>query len=59
MKCVLSKILRYYELLAPSDGFEPIIIAEMILRPMNGIKLGIRPRFKGEKSVSEMRKFFE
>lgn len=43
MKSVVSKILRNFEVtVAPS--YEPILIAEMILRPENGMMLKFQSR---------------
>jgi cytochrome P450 family 4 len=43
MKSTISKTLRNFELtLAP--GYEPILVAELILRPENGIQLVLKHR---------------
>ncbi|XP_037914477.1 cytochrome P450 4d2-like [Hermetia illucens] len=42
MKCTVSKILRYFELLPM--GEEPKTTANLVTRSTNGINLGIRPR---------------
>lgn len=43
MKTVVSKVLRNFEILVPSS-YEPVIVAELILRPQNGIMLEFRQR---------------
>lgn len=43
MKTIISRILRTFELLVPSD-YEPILIPELILRPENGMMLEFRER---------------
>jgi hypothetical protein len=43
MKSTISKILRNFEL-KPSPGFEPILVADIILRPENGIKIMLNER---------------
>lgn len=43
MKSIISKMLRNYEMKVAKD-FEPSLVAEMILRPSNGIKLKLSPR---------------
>lgn len=44
MKSSISKVLRHFELLPA--GEEPIPLMELILRSMNGIQLGLKPRGK-------------
>jgi hypothetical protein len=43
MKSTVSKILRNFEL-KPSPGFEPILVADLILRPENGIEIIMNER---------------
>jgi hypothetical protein len=43
MKSAISKVLRNFELkVAP--GYKPILIAELILRPQNGVMLVLNER---------------
>jgi len=44
MKSLISKVLRHYELQLADDYTEPVLIAELILRSENGIKVTIKPR---------------
>lgn len=41
---ILSKTIRYLELSLPKIPQDPILIAELILRPENGIILNIKKR---------------
>ena len=43
MKIILLKTLRKFEI-EVSSGYEPVLIAEMILRPENGMMLKFRQR---------------
>lgn len=43
MKSTISKTLRHFELF-PSPGYEPILVADIILRPENGLKLIVKDR---------------
>lgn len=43
MKSTISKVLRNFEIKL-ADDFEPQLVAEIILRPSNGIKLKLSPR---------------
>lgn len=43
MKSIISKVLRYFEISVPSD-YEPRLIAELVLRPENGMKLNFKKR---------------
>jgi len=43
MKTVISKTLRHYQL-SLGENYEPTLVAEMILRPSNGIILKVMPR---------------
>lgn len=43
MKSVISKLLRHFELSVPSN-YEPVLVAELVLRPENGLKLNLRKR---------------
>lgn len=43
MKSTISKTLSRFELI-PSPGFSPILVADLILRPMNGIQLIMKDR---------------
>jgi hypothetical protein len=45
LKSMVSKVIRHFKLTLPQDkAREPILIAEMILRPENGIWLETEPR---------------
>lgn len=44
MKSSISKVLRHFELLPVGEA--PIPLMELILRSMNGVQLGLRPRGK-------------
>lgn len=43
MKSTLAKTLKRFEL-SVAPGYEPILIAELILRPENGVKLILKDR---------------
>lgn len=43
MKTIISKILRNFEVLVPSD-YSPILVAELVLRAENGMMLEFRRR---------------
>lgn len=43
MKSIVSKVLRKFELSLP-ENYEPILIAEMILRPENGLMIKFNRR---------------
>lgn len=44
MKSMVSKVLRNFEISVDPDYKEPILIAELILRPDNGLVLNFKPR---------------
>lgn len=44
MKSMVSKVVRNFELSVDPDYKEPILIAELILRPENGLILNFKPR---------------
>jgi hypothetical protein len=45
MKSMVSKVIRHYKLSLPRDKVrKPVLVAELILRPENGIWLEIEPR---------------
>lgn len=43
MKSTISKTLRNFEL-SVASGYEPVLIAELILRPENGVQLVMKDR---------------
>lgn len=43
MKSIISKMVRRFELVL-GENYEPTLVAEMILRPSNGIILKVTPR---------------
>lgn len=43
LKATISKILRTFKLV-PVPGFEPILVAETILKSANGIRIGVQER---------------
>ena len=43
MKSTVSKVLRNFEL-SVAPGYEPILVAELILRPDNGVMLQLKKR---------------
>ena len=44
MKAALSKILLHYELTVDKNYQEPVLVAELILKPENGVKINLRRR---------------
>lgn len=44
MKAAISKILLNYEITLHQDYQEPILVAELILKPENGVLLNLRRR---------------
>ncbi|XP_063697728.1 cytochrome P450 4d1-like [Culicoides brevitarsis] len=44
IKSAISKLLRHYEFELGEPDFKPTLLAELILKPANGIKLKIKPR---------------
>lgn len=44
MKTVVSKILRHYEISLDKSYKEPILIAELVLKPENGVVLNFKAR---------------
>lgn len=45
MKCILSKVLRNFEIsLAKDSETEPILSAELVLRPENAINFHLKRR---------------
>ncbi|XP_055844053.1 probable cytochrome P450 4s3 isoform X2 [Episyrphus balteatus] len=43
LKCTLANVLRTYELL-PAEGFEPILLPELVIKSKNGIQVRLRKR---------------
>lgn len=43
MKSTIAKVLRYFEITV-APGYEPVLVAEIILRPENGIMLVVKDR---------------
>jgi cytochrome P450 family 4 len=43
MKSTVSKVLRNFEL-SVAPGYEPVLVAELILRPDNGVELILNKR---------------
>lgn len=43
LKSTIAKTLRYFEL-SVASGYEPVLVAELILRPENGVQLVIKDR---------------
>lgn len=43
MKSVISKTLKHFEI-SVAPNYEPVLIAELVLRPENGIMLKFRER---------------
>lgn len=43
LKSVICRILRHYELL-PVPNYEPVVLAETIIKSKNGIKLRLKAR---------------
>lgn len=41
---MVSKVLRHFELSVDKSYKEPVIVAELILRPENGLMLNFKPR---------------
>lgn len=46
LKSMISKVIKSFELSLPEKDYEPIIVAELILRPESGIELKVKPRTK-------------
>lgn len=44
MKSMVSKVLRYFEITVDPGYKEPVLVAEIILKPENGIVLNLKPR---------------
>lgn len=44
MKSTLSKILRYYEFSVDKSYEGPVLVAELILKPENGVFVNLRRR---------------
>lgn len=44
IKSLVSKVLRYFEVAVDPAYKEPLLIAEVILKPENGIALNFKPR---------------
>lgn len=44
IKSVISKLLRHYEFELGQNDFKPVLTAELILKPANGILLKMKPR---------------
>lgn len=44
LKSLISKVLRHFEISVDKSYTQPILIAELILRPENGILLNLKSR---------------
>lgn len=44
MKSVVSKILQHFEISIDGSNSEPVLIAEIVLKCVNGIHLNFKPR---------------
>lgn len=43
---MITKVLKNFELELPEKDYEPVVVAELILRPEEGIRLKLKPRTK-------------
>lgn len=46
LKSMITKVLKNFELELPEKDYEPVVVAELILRPEDGIRLKLKPRRK-------------
>lgn len=44
MKSMVSKILRNFEVTVDPTYKEPILVAEIVMKPENGVWLNLKPR---------------
>lgn len=44
MKSVVSKILQHFEISIDASYSEPVLIAEIVLKSVNGVHLNFKPR---------------
>lgn len=49
LKSMITKVLKNFELELPEKDYEPVVVAELILRPEDGIRLKLKPRRKAWK----------